>query len=148
QDQADPSGGKPGGDVRGLTANSVGPPTGLGPYGDEANRQLRREFHERLGDAQELRRIFDRHSTQWQNLEQIIEGLRRLDNARNYSDPDEVARLKQAIDLLRQVELDLGRDLSRIVQKEKYFYSDDNDAPTNYKRLVEEYYKSLARGKP
>ena len=55
--------------------------------------------------------------------------------------------MKKSIDLLRQVEMDLGRDLARLLQKEKYFYSDDNEAPSSYKRLVEEYYKSLAKGK-
>jgi hypothetical protein len=134
--------------VRGLSANAIGPPIGVGPYSDEANRQLRREMQERLGDAQELRRLFDRNSTQWQSLEQVIDGLRRMNNARNYSDPEETARLKQAIDLLRQLEVDLSRDLARLQQKEKYFYSDDNEAPTNYKKLVDEYYKSLAKGKP
>ena len=148
QNQPNPQGGSPNGDVRGLTGNSSGPPIGIGPYGREDSRQLPRELQQRLGDAQELRRLFDRNSTQGQNLDQVIESLRRMEIARDYSDPEEAARLKQSIDLLRQVELDLGRDLARLLQKDKYFYSDDNEAPSSYKRLVEEYYKSLAKGKP
>ena len=50
--------------------------------------------------------------------------------------------------LLRGVEADLARDLSRLTQKDKYFYSDDNQAPSSYKKLVDEYYKALAKGKP
>jgi hypothetical protein len=111
-------------------------------------RQLRREFQQRLGDANELRRSMDRNSTSWQNLEQVIEGLRRMDGARSFNDPEEVARLKGAIDVLRGVEADLSRDLSRLTQKDKYFYSDDNNAPTSYKKLVDEYYKALAKGRP
>jgi len=143
-----PNGGRPDGDVRGLTGNAQSAPMGVGPHSDEDFRQLRRETQERVADAQELRRLMDRHSTQEQNLDQILNALKRLDSARNYSDPEEVARLKQAIDLLRQVELDLSRELAQLVQKEKYFYSDDNEAPARYKKLVEEYYKTLARGKP
>ena len=35
---------------------------------------------------------------------------------------------------MRQVELDLNRDLSRLTQKDKYFYSDDSEAPSSYKK--------------
>jgi hypothetical protein len=143
-----PNGGRPDGDVRGLTGNAQSAPIGVGPHSDEDFRQLRRETQQRVADAQELRRLMDRHSTQEQNLDQVLNALKRLDSARNYSDPEEVARLKQAIDLLRQVELDLSRELAQLVQKEKYFYSDDNEAPVRYKKLVEEYYKTLAKGKP
>jgi hypothetical protein len=78
----------------------------------------------------------------------VIEALRRLDGPRNYSDPEEVARLKAAIESMRQLELDLSRDLARLTGKEKYFSSEDNEAPSGYKRLVEEYYKALAKGNP
>jgi hypothetical protein len=131
-----------------LTGNATAPPVGVGPYSDEDMRQLRREFQQRMGDASELRRLMDRNSTSLQNLDQVIEALRRLDNSRNFNDPEEIARLKGAIDTLRGVEADLARDLSRLTQKDKYFYSDDNQAPSSYKKLVDEYYKALAKGKP
>lgn len=131
-----------------MTGNATAPPVGVGPYSDEDMRQLRREFQQRMGDASELRRLMDRNSTSLQNLDQVIEALRRLDNSRNFNDPEEIARLKGAIDTLRGVEADLARDLSRLTQKDKYFYSDDNQAPSSYKKLVDEYYKALAKGKP
>jgi hypothetical protein len=131
-----------------MTGDAFGPPVGIGRFSNEDMRQLHRETQQRLMDAQELKQLLDRNSTQTQNLNRVIEGLRRLDSARDYSDPEEIARLKGAIDLLRQVELDLSRDLSRLVQKDKYFYAEDSDAPSSYKKLVEEYYKALAKGKP
>ena len=131
-----------------MTGNATAPPVGVGPYSDEDMRQLRREFQQRMGDASELRRLMDRNSTSLQNLDQVIEALRRLDSSRNFNDPEEIARLKGAIDTLRSVEADLARDLSRLTQKDKYFYSDDNQAPSSYKKLVDEYYKALAKGKP
>jgi hypothetical protein len=148
QNAQNPAGGRPSGDVAGLTGNSSGPPLGTGVYSDENYRQLRREVQQRLTDAAELRRLMDRNPTQTRNLEAVIETLRRLDGPRNYSDPEEIARLKAAIEKMRQLELDLSRDLARLTQKDKYFYSDDNEAPSSYRRLVDEYYKALARGKP
>jgi hypothetical protein len=62
-----------------------------------------------------------------------------------YDDPAGIALLQQTIDRLHQVELDLSRDLSRVIQNDKYFYADDSDAPASYKKLVEEYYKALAK---
>jgi hypothetical protein len=48
---------------------------------------------------------------------------------------------------MREVEFDLARDLERLKQIEKYFLAGDNDAPENYRKLVEEYYKSIAESK-
>jgi hypothetical protein len=135
-------------DARGLTQNSLAPPIGVGRYADEDMRQLSREAQERLLDAQELRRLLDRNSSQMKNLEDVIERLRSLDDARKYNDPEESVRLREAIDLLRQVEIDLSRDLARLIQKEKFLYADDDEAPSAYRKLVEEYYKALARGRP
>lgn len=64
---------------------------------------------------------------------------------RRYDDAAGIARLKQAIDLLHDVELDLSRELARVLQSDKYFYAEDSEAPASYKKLVEEYYKSLAK---
>jgi hypothetical protein len=133
-------------DGLGRTGDAYGPPVGVGPYRDPQNRQFRSESHERLMDAQELRRMLDRNSTEMKNLDQVIEALKLLDAGGNFSDPQQVARLKAAIDLLRQVELDLSRDLSRITQKDKYFYAEDSEVPSSYKKLVEEYYRALASG--
>jgi len=133
---------------RGQSYNSFGLPLGVGPYTGEDVRQLSREAQQRILDAQELRRLLDRNSTQMQNLEEVIAQLIALDNQRRYNDPEEAARLREAIDLLRQLELDLSRDLARLTQRDKLLYADDNEAPDQYRRLVEEYYRALAAGRP
>ncbi len=138
--------GMPGRDARDLPGNLSGPP-GLGPHRDEGDRQLGRELQQRLMDAQDLRRLLDRNSTDTQHLDQVIEDLRRMGQFSRYSDPDLVARLKSSIDRLRQLELDLNRELSRLTQKEKYFYAEDSEAPSDYRKLVEDYYKALAKSK-
>jgi hypothetical protein len=149
QGTADPRAPQPvnpaGQDMRAQRGASPSSPPGAGPYRDEDFRQLQREGRQRLADAEELRRYLDRNSTQMQNLNDVIEGLRTLDASRAYADPNEVALLRSAIDLLRRIEADLSTDLARLTQKDKFLYADDSDAPAAYRRLVEEYYKALAR---
>jgi len=110
-------------------------------------RQLQSELGQRLDDAQGLRGLLGRDSTQMDNLEKAIESLRRAGDYRNYDDPELIARLKAAIDYTHKLESGLNRDLERLGLNEKYFLSEDNEAPADYKKLVEEYYKSLAKGK-
>ena len=84
---------------------------------------------------------------QMENLEKVIESLRRAGDYTNDIHPEQIARLKSAIEYMRKVEFDLARDLDRLNQKDKYFFAEDNEAPGSYQKLVEEYYKSLARSK-
>ncbi len=133
-------------EVRGFSQNAAGPPTGLGRYRDEDLRQLQREYAERLMDAQDLRRLLDRNSTQMEYLDNVIKMLRRASDYEDFQDPEEIARLKSAIELMRQVELALSRDLDQLAKKDEYFFAGDNEAPINYRKLVEEYYKAIAKG--
>ena len=124
----------------------MGPPRGGNRYNEEEARQIQRQLAQGLTDAEELRRAIERNSNDARNLGQVIEGLRNMnqhDPSAIY-DPQQLALLKQSIDLLHQVELSLGRELDRLTAKDKYFYAEDNEAPAQYKKLVEEYYKALA----
>jgi hypothetical protein len=149
QNPADSEGGTPNADadVRGLSGDAIGLPMGIGTRGDEAARQLGREFEQRLADAQELRRLLDRNSTQMENLEKVIESLRRAGDYQGYRNPAQIESLRAAIDFMRKVELDLARDLDRLSRNEEYFFSGDNETPAGYRKLVDEYYKSIARSK-
>jgi hypothetical protein len=149
QNPQDPRGGMPDSDavVRGPSGNTFGPPAGIGAHRDEDERQLNRELEQRLTDARDLRRLLDRNSTQMENLDKVIESLRRAGDYKDYRNPEQIARLKAAIDHMRKVELDLARDLDRLNQGDKYFFAEDNEAPSSYQKLVEEYYKSLAKSK-
>ena len=134
-------------DARNLSGDPSGVPAGIGIQRNEQERQLNRELQQRLADAQELRPLLDRNSTQLQNLDRVIESLRRAGDFVKDSNPEQVARLKSAIDYMRIVEFDLARDLERLNQTEKYFFAEDNEVPGNYQKLVEEYYKSIAKSK-
>jgi hypothetical protein len=147
QTPQDRLGGRPGSatDLQGPTTNSLGPPTGIGTPRSEEERQRSREFQQRLMDAQELRGLLDRNSGQMENLDKAIESLRRANSG--YDNPEQIARLKAAIDYMRKVELNLTRALENQDQRDKYFLTEDNKAPNTYKKLVDEYFKSLAKNK-
>jgi hypothetical protein len=134
-------------DVRELSDNAMGPPTGIGQYRENQMRQLNREFEQRLTDATDLRSLMNRNSTQMLNLEKVIDALRRSRDYPDYGNSEQVALLKAAIDHMREVESDLSRDLERLKQIEEYFIAGDNEAPDDYRKLVEEYYKSIAKSK-
>jgi hypothetical protein len=91
-----------------------------------------------------LRRLLDRNSTQVENLDKVIESLRRADSGSN---PEQIARLIAAIDYMRKVEFDLARALEKQDAKDKYLFTEDNESPNAYRKLVDEYYRSLAKSK-
>ena len=71
--------------------------------------------------------------------------LRRAE--RDFGNAEQIASLKAAIDSMRSVELDLARELDSLNQRDKYFLAEENEAPSNYRKLVDEYYKSIAKSK-
>ncbi|MEJ2109099.1 MAG: hypothetical protein P8Z37_04135 [Acidobacteriota bacterium] len=137
----------PNSDLREFTDNAMGPPVRNGEYRGERFRQWDRELEQRLTDAQDLRNLMNPYPTQAQTLEQVIDALM---NSRANQDAGTQAQadyLKTAVELMRDVEFNLTRDLERMKQAEEYFITGDNNAPEDYRKLVEEYYKSIAEGK-
>jgi hypothetical protein len=133
-------------DSRDLSRNAAGPPLGIGEHRDEERRQWKRALDQRLTDAQALRPLLDRNSTQMENLDKVIESLRRMGDSRNSTEREQIARLKSAIENMRKMELELARELDRRNQKDRFFFAEDNEVPGRYRKLVEEYYKSIAKG--
>lgn len=109
-------------------------------------RQLERELGERLRDAEALRRQLGGELAQ--DLDALIRRLRQLDDQRLFNDPEEVARLKGLlIDPLRQLESELARRLQAALGQTGPRLVDETSVPEGYRKLVEEYYKRLARKK-
>jgi len=77
----------------------------------------------------------------------VIQSLQAMDAAGGEPDANQIAALKRAVELTRQIEEGLARELDRIAQRDRILYAEDNDAPPAYRRLVEEYYKAIAREK-
>jgi hypothetical protein len=129
----------------GSNPDASGAPAGIGARRNEEERQSNSELRQRLADAQQLRPLLDRNSTQMQNLDKVIDSLRRAGDYTNDGSPEQMARLKSALDYMQKVEFDLARDLERLNQRDQYFFAEDNEAPSDYQKLVEEYYKSIAK---
>ncbi len=148
--QPNPAGGRPTEQAGEPSLGGSGPPRGSDRYNADEARQIQRQLAQGLVDAEELRRSLERNSSDARNLGRVVDELRNMNqrDPRAYYDPEQLARLKQSIDLLHQVELDLSRESDRLTEKDKYFYAEDSETPAKYKRLVEEYYKALARIKP
>ena len=87
--------------------------------------------------------MLDSNSTEMENLDKVIESLRRAER----DNPEQIARLRAAIDSMRKVELDLARDLDSLNQRDKYNLAEENEAPSMYRNLVDEYYRSIAKSK-
>lgn len=109
-------------------------------------RQWERELDERIADTEALRRQVGSEFAD--DFNQLLQRLRQLDAQRLFNDPDEIARLKsQLIDPLRQLELELARRLQAALGQRGPMLIDEASVPESYRKLVEEYYKRLAKRK-
>ncbi|MEN8376768.1 MAG: DUF4175 family protein, partial [Gemmatimonadota bacterium] len=100
---------------------------------DEA-RQFRRELGERRADAEALREILEEAGVDASDLDAVIAAMRALDRQRVYNDPDEVARLHEAIvEGLREVEFSLRREI--LGREPRIFLSGSDEVPEGYREL-------------
>lgn len=114
-------------------------------FGAGEVRQFRGELRERLAEAQRLREQLSRDGRDVSALDGVIRDMRALDNERVYANPRELERLQTAVvDGLKQFEYTLRRELQGEA-KEKLFLSGTDEVPEGYRKLVEEYYRSLGR---
>lgn len=117
---------------------------GRPPIGGD-RRQLRRELRQRWRDAEALRRdLGDEFADE---IDALMRRLRQLDDRRLLNDPEEIARLKQQlIDPLRRLEHELMRRLE-LASGRGPMLADETSVPQAYRKLVEEYYRRLAKKK-
>jgi hypothetical protein len=137
-------GGGPGGR---LNAGGGGATGAAGPRGIAADdaRQLRGEARQRLTEAQSLRQQLAREGRGVAELDEVIRGLRTLEGGAPWGDAQDLERLQAAIvDRLKQYEFGLRRDVLG-ADRDRLFLSGSDEVPESYRRLVEEYYRSLAR---
>lgn len=97
--------------------------------------------------AEALRRELAREGVDLAELDRAISGLRRLESDRALSDPKGVEELQAAvIEGLKTWEFRLWRALGQVGEKGPAVGA-PSQAPAEYRALVEEYYRSLARPK-
>ncbi|GBC82629.1 hypothetical protein HRbin10_01757 [bacterium HR10] len=112
----------------------------------EALRQLRRELDERVREAEALRRSLMPLRDLVDDVSRLIAELRRLDAGRLFNDPEEIERLKrQVLDPLRRLEWELSRRQQERSGADQLRLGEEAAVPPEYRRLVEQYYRRLAR---
>jgi len=132
-------------ELREPSANSSVPPAGLGRYGNEEARQLGRELEQRLSDALDLQRLLESNPIYRNNLVTVIQSLRRAGRSGDFNNPEQIARLRMAIDSMRKIELDLARNLRQLIPEDQNFSAEDNEVPGSFRKLVEEYFRAIAK---
>jgi hypothetical protein len=117
---------------------------GNGEGGDA--RQLPAEIRERLREAQDLRREWG--ATGAGRLDEVIDELKRLADGKMEGDAATAALLKaDVVEPLRQLELELSRQLQQQSGRTNLRLRDEGAAPEKYRHAVEEYYRRLSSGR-
>ncbi|MGQ0702664.1 MAG: DUF4175 family protein [Gemmatimonadales bacterium] len=114
--------------------------------GGEDIRQFTREFRLRREAAENLRRELAREGgVELGELDRAIRGLRQLETGQPFRDPSEMEQLQAAIiEGLKTWEFRLWRAFAQGGDKGPAVGT-PSQAPPEYRALVEEYYRSLAR---
>ena len=147
-EQFSPTGGQP------STGNSTGEFNGRGRYGDrrpggtafsvEDTRQWQREFQQRAGEAQDIRRLLQQENFSTGDLDEIIRQMRELDGQRIYQDGEDLARLQTFIlEELKRFEYRLRREVD--MESEDLFLASSDEVPSGFRDLIEEYYRALSQ---
>ena len=122
--------------------------TGPGRLSSEQIRQFSREFRERRLDAEALKRELQREGRDVRELGSVIAKLRELENLRVYGDQAEITQLQAAvIQGLKAYEFALRRQMEGMGNP-RLNLSGSAEVPPDFRKLVEEYYKSLANRPP
>ncbi|HVL66195.1 MAG TPA: hypothetical protein VM364_02905, partial [Vicinamibacterales bacterium] len=116
-----------------------------GTMSPEDARQFRAEIRQFAGTAQQMRGLLQGQKEDLQALDDILRSLRALDNDKVFADPAQFDRLQaQAADAIKRFEFNLRRRAE--LKGNEVFLSGDGDVPEEFRKLVEQYYKSLSKG--
>ena len=76
----------------------------------------------------------------------MVKRMEQMKSLHFLADPQELERLRRSvIEGLRQLEFDLGRKVRQLDGSDSIHLVKDEDAPSRYRKQVEDYYKALAR---
>ena len=107
-------------------------------------RQWQREFRQRAGEAQDIRRLLLDEDFASADLDEVIQRMRELDNLRVYQDAEEIARLQTFIlEELKRFEYRLRREIDQ--ENEELFLAGNEEVPSGFRDLIEEYYRALSQ---
>ncbi len=110
-------------------------------------RQFRGEARRWTNETQELRRMLREQGIDARDLDEILRRLRQLEDERTYRDVQEIARLQTFVaENLKRFEYGLRRRAG--ADTDRVLLSGSSEVPAEFRRLVEEYYRSLSTQKP
>ena len=108
-------------------------------------RDFRREFEQRLGDAEALRRYLNEAGANAPEMSEVIDDLRALASARPYGDLPELARLQNELrENLQRLEFRIRREVEGD-GSDRAVLSGFDEVPEGFRALVEEYFRALSR---
>ena len=108
-------------------------------------RQFRGEARQWLNDAEALRRMVQGQRIDTRQLDEVLRGLRALQDDRIYQDVEELQRLQAAVaENMKRFEFGLRRRAEGA--NAQPVLSGSDEVPEQFRKLVEQYYKSLSTG--
>jgi hypothetical protein len=109
----------------------------------EDARQFRAEIRQLTTTAEQLRRGVGKEDQA--AVADVLKKLRALDSDQVFKDPAQFQRLHaQAADAVKRFEFNLRRRME--LKGNEVLLSGDGDVPEEFRKLVEQYYKSLSKG--
>jgi hypothetical protein len=118
--------------------------TDFGRLSDEDIRQLRAEARQWANEAQDLRGMLRGFNVDPKELEQILAALRRLEDERVYKDAKELQSLQTfATEGLKRLEFGLRRQVDSA--DEAVVLAGSDEVPDQFKKMVQEYYRTLGK---
>jgi hypothetical protein len=107
-------------------------------------RQFRDEARRYIGEGRELRDLLRQQNVDARELEDILRRLRELEDTRLYRDAHELQRLQtQVSEALKRFEYQLRRKVG--ADEDRALVTGADEVPMEFRKLVEEYYRSLSR---
>lgn len=129
--------GQPGGVPRGGARGQLSP---------DSERQFRQEIGRRRAELDELREQLGEEGIDVERLEEIAGDMRSLERM-DLGDPLGMALLQESVIAgLKEFEFTLRRAFAA-GDAERYLTGGSDEVPPRYRDLVEEYYRSLSRGR-
>ena len=108
-------------------------------------RDFRREFEQRLGDAEALQRYLNEAGATAPEMSEVIDDLRALASARPYGDLPALARLQNELrENLQRLEFRIRREVEGD-GSDRAVLDGFDEVPEGFRALVEEYFRALSR---
>ena len=115
-------------------------------FSPEEIRQFRDEARRWTGQGRELRDLLRQQNIDPRELDEILRRLRELEDGRIYRDADELLKLQTTVtEGLKRFEYDLRRKVGN--DADRALVTGSDEVPPEFRKLVEEYYRSLSKGK-